>query len=69
MALAGTLASNGFGYFGGESDRAAMLHVESCKRAIETVNDESLSPALSPGQVKMLVDAHLLAALRCAKDQ
>ncbi len=68
FVLFGISISGGFGYFGGENDRIATRRLEACKRAFETLNDESPNPSLTSVQLRALVNTQLRRALKCANE-
>ena len=68
MTLAGTLVSGGFGYFGGENDRAAARYNEACKHAYDMLTDDKLNPYLTEQEARELALTQLLVAKKCTKD-
>jgi hypothetical protein len=69
VSLVGTLASGGFGYFGGQNDREIMRDVEICKRAFEILSDESLNTSLSQAEKRAFTMIQLQIAQKCIRQE
>jgi hypothetical protein len=68
LGFLGTLSAAGIAYFGSNSQSGNQTKTEICKLAIESLNDESPNPLLSPEQKRKLIDSQAQLAHICIQD-